>query len=409
MVSRLSDDEQTIRVCLLISSLEFGGAERQVIALARSFDRDRVKPTVCSLSDKVPLARLLPDEGQNIRIIKKRGRFDFTAVFRVARLLRQESIDVVHAFLFDAEIVARLAAPLARVPVVVASERNSNYTRPLLHRVALRLTQPLFDVMVANSYEGKRFNMRTLRLPESRIEVVHNGVDVEHFCPNAESRRTFRARCNIPADDPVIGMIGSFKRQKAHDSFLRMAARAHQLIPRARFLIVGEVLRDGYAASRQYKAEILELAKSLVLSDRCVFLEKQNDMKAVYNACDLTVLLSTREGTPNVLLESMACGVPVIASDVADNSIIVLDKVTGHIVAKGEDAEAATYALELLWDPAKRIQMGAAARQHVCRHYSIRESARKMEDIYRVYLDRRQGHPVTNWRSPVSARTGASS
>ena len=185
----------------------------------------RVETIVCSLSDKVPLAQLISDEGKSLRIIQRRGRFDFTTIFRAARLLRQSKIDVVHAFLIDAEIVARLAAPLAAVPVVVASERNSNYTRPFLHRIALRLTRPLFDVMIANSIAGKRFNVRNLRLPESRIEVVHNGVDLEQFCPDAESGLAFRAMFNIPADDSVVGMIGNFKRQKAHDSFLRMAAK----------------------------------------------------------------------------------------------------------------------------------------------------------------------------------------
>ena len=109
-------------------------------------------------------------------------------------------------------------------------------------------------------------------------------------------------------------------------------------------------------------------------------------MKAVYNACDLTVLLSMREGTPNVLLESMACGVPVIASEVADNSIIVLNKVTGYIIPCGDEANAAKDAVELLLDPAKKKQMGSAAREHVQQNYSIGETARKMENIYRKYL-----------------------
>lgn len=147
-----------IVVCFLISSLEYGGAERQVVELVRSFDRHHVIPFVCSLSPKVPLASSLPAIDKDLCIIEKHGRFDFTTVFRVARLLRERRADVVHAFLLDAEITARLAAPLARVPVVVASERNTDYVRPAWHKVALRLTQPLFDVMVANAHAGKAFN-----------------------------------------------------------------------------------------------------------------------------------------------------------------------------------------------------------------------------------------------------------
>lgn len=390
-----------VSVCLIVSSLEFGGAERQVIALAQSFDAARVRPIVCSLSDEVPLVNRISDRRWALQIVRKRGRFDFTTIFRVARLLRRERVDVVHAFLFDAEIVARLAGMFARVPVVVASERNSNYARPLLHRAALALTQPLFDVMVANSHEGRRFNMRTLGLPESRIEVVHNGVDVEHFCPDEQAGLACRLKLGIPSDDPVIGMVGSYKRQKAHDSFLQMARQVHRLIPRTRFLVVGEVLRDGFAASSQLKTETVALAESLGLGHHCIFLDKQNDMRAIYNACNLTVLLSTREGTPNALLESMACGIPVIASDVADNSIIVIGKLTGHIVPPGDQDRAADCAVELLSDPARRKEMGAAAREYVSRHYSIAESARKMESVYRTYLARKKLKFSAMWRQPI--------
>src|ERR1700743_246047 len=153
-------------VCLLISSLEFGGAERQVVEVVRSFDREVVNPFVCSLSSEVPLARFLPGKRDELSIIEKRGRFDFTTVFRVARLLRKHKVDVVHAFLLDAEIVGRLAAPLAGVSVVIASERNTDYVRSRLHTIALKATQPLFDVMVSNSMAGKRFNMRTLGLTD---------------------------------------------------------------------------------------------------------------------------------------------------------------------------------------------------------------------------------------------------
>jgi glycosyltransferase involved in cell wall biosynthesis len=114
-------------------------------------------------------------------------------------------------------------------------------------------------------------------------------------------------------------------------------------------------------------------------------------MKGLYNACEITVLLSAHEGTPNVVLESMACGVPVIVSDAADNSIIVRDGVTGHVVAEGDDTAAADRAIRLLSDLTTRRQMGTAAREHVCQEYSIKTAAQKMEQIYRKYLERKSG------------------
>jgi len=385
-----------ISVCLLISSLEFGGAERQVVEMVRSFDRRKVKPIICSLSSEVPLARFLPGNREDLSIVEKRGKYDFTTVFRVARLLRRERIDVVHAFLFDAEIVARLAAPMAGVPVVIGSERNTDYTRPRLHTIALKSTQGMFDVIVANSTSGKNFNMRTLGLADSRIEVVHNGVDVERFRPDRDSGLAFRERLGIGPNTPLIGMVGSYKRQKGQDCFLRMAAQVRQEIPGAHFLLVGEPVRDDLEETARFQNEVQQLAASLRLSDCCRFLGNQQDMKAVYNACDVTALLSRREGTPNVVLESMACGVPVIATDVADNKLIIVNGKTGFVVPREDSVAAAACATQILSNPAFKKELGEKARRHACEEFSLRVAAAKLENIYTRCLQNKRGHGVEN-------------
>lgn len=378
-------------VCLLISSLEFGGAERQVVEMVRSFDRSIVNPIVCSLSSEVPLARFLPGKQQELSIVEKRGRFDFTTVFRVARLLRRHQVDVVHAFLLDAEIVARLAAPLAGVPVVIASERNTDYTRSRLHTVALKATQPLFDVMVANSVAGKNFNIRTLGLADSRIEVVHNGVDTERFKPDRSTGLAFRERLGIGPETPLIGMVGSYKRQKAQDVFLKMAAKVRQEIPAAHFVLVGEPVRDDFETTSKFQSEVQQLATSLRISDCVRFVGNQQDMKAVYNACDATALLSRREGTPNVVLESMACGVPVIATNIADNALIIRDGKTGFVVAPEDHEAAAVGAKRILRDATFRREMSENARKHACDQFSLRVAASKLENIYTRCLRNKRG------------------
>lgn len=379
-----------LSVCLLVSSLEFGGAERQAVELMRTFDRGDVRAILCSLSHVVPLADAVPNRGEDLYVVQKHGRFDFTTIFRVASLLRRHKIDVVHAFLFDSEIVARLAAPLAGVRVVVSSERNTDYSRPLLHRVALTLTRPLFDVMVANSHAGKRFNIRSQGLAPSRIEVVHNGVDTERFRPNREAGLEFRRGLGIPPDTPVVGMVASYKRQKGHDNFLRMATLVRQSIPGATFLIVGGLVGDPQE-SRRYENEVQSLCAALKLNEHCVFIGNQTDMNAVYNACTVTALLSRREGTPNVVLESMSCSVPVVASDVADNALIVADGETGFIVPVNDPEAAAARVCGLIESKVLRCRLGAAARARVCEEYSLHRAAHKLERIYAQCLARKRG------------------
>jgi glycosyltransferase involved in cell wall biosynthesis len=370
-----------LRVCLLISSLEFGGAERQVIELARNFDRRRIDPIICTLSEQVPLVGDDAETRRILHILPKRGRFDLTTVPRLARLLREQKVDVIHAFLFDSEIAARLAAPLAGVRTVVASERNADYVRPRLHHLVQQLTKPLFKVMVANSHAGARFNARTLGLPESRLRVVHNGVNTERFHPDPAAGAAFRAKIGLAVGTPVIGMVGSFKRQKDHGTFLRMALRLLESRPDCRFLIAGDIV-SGSEDSKVYAAEIRALAEELNLGDRLLFIGNQQDMPGFYNACDLTALLSLREGTPNVALESMACGKPVIASDIADNAIIIRDGQDGHIVPSGDWQTAAGHAARLLEDAALLRTMAETARAHVCEEYTPLCASRKLEDVY---------------------------
>jgi glycosyltransferase involved in cell wall biosynthesis len=191
-------------------------------------------------------------------------------------------------------------------------------------------------------------------------------------------------------------MVGSYKRQKGQDVFLKMAARVRQEIPGAHFLLVGEPVRDDLEETSRFQTEVQELAKTLKLTECVRFLGNQQDMKAVYNACTITALLSRREGTPNVVLESMACGVPAIAADVADNKMIVAHGKTGFVVPKEDHAGAAVHAIEILNNPALHRELSENARTHACEQFSLRVAASKLENIYTRCLQTKRGGSVEN-------------
>ncbi len=370
-------------IVLLVSSLEHGGAERQVVELANHLDPARFRVTLCSLSRHVPLAAQLRDPQHTLQIIEKRGRFDRGVIGRVAALLRAQGTRLIHNFLFDAEMVGRLAARRAGVPAVIASERNSDYRRPWSHWLGQQLTKRLFDVMVANSDAGKRFNIRTLRLPEQRIFVVRNGVDTRRFAP--ADRAAARRGLDLP-DAPLVGMIASFKRQKNHADFFQMARQVLQRLPAARFVCVGEPLRDNLQGAGDYHRQMQALLDQLGLRPHFHFLGAQQNMPAVYNALDLCVLTSSREGTPNVLLEALACGVPVVATDIADNAQIVPDGHVGHVVPLHDVAALRDRVVELLSDGQRRAALSAAARAWVQQEFSLPRMVQRMQDVYERVL-----------------------
>ncbi|MFO0837894.1 MAG: glycosyltransferase [Phycisphaerae bacterium] len=373
-----------IPIMLLVSSLEHGGAERQVVELANHLDRARFDPTLCSLSELVPLAEHLRERERVLRIVPKQSRFDRGVIGKVAGMMKERGTRLVHNFLFDAEMVGRLAARRAGVAAVVASERNTDYRRPWSHWLGQHLTRGLFDLMVANSESGKRFNIRTLGLKPERIHVVRNGVDTDRFHPL--DKRTVRAALGLPHEVPIVGMVASFKRQKNHADYFRLARGVLARFPAAQFLCVGEPLRDNLQGAQDYHFEMHALLDELRLGEHFVFLGARQDMPEIYNACDLTVLTSAREGTPNVLLESLACGVPVVATDVSDNAQVVPQGQVGFVVALHDVSALTDRVCELLGDSGRRAALGVAARDWAQTEFSIPKMVERMQGVYEGVL-----------------------
>lgn len=383
---------EPLRVALVISSLDHGGAERQVVELANRLEGPAFRVFVVSLSDHVPLADRLANRSRRLVVIRKRAKFDISTVWRLESFFRQQRIQVAHAFLFDAEIAVRLAARKAGVTAVVASERNTDYQRSMLHQLCHRLTRPFYDAMIANSLAGKRFNVRTLGLPPSRIHVVRNGVDVDLFSPRPVG--ALRDELGIGVEERLVGMVASFKTQKRHGDFFRMASIVLEEMPNVRFLCVGEPLRGNLQGSGEHHARMLALVRELGIEERFLFLGRRNDMPSIYSLCDMTVLTSEREGTPNVLLESMACGVPVAATDIADNAQIVREGQTGFIVPLGDYRSMAQRALLLLGDEELRNRMGRRAHEWVSTEFSTDALARRTGAIYQALVNRKHGSPA---------------
>ena len=372
--------DSRMSVAMVISNLEYGGAQRQVVELANHLDRARFDVHVCSLSPYVPLAARLDTADRRLHVIRKLWKFDVSVVPRLAWWLSAVRADIVHGFLFDAEIATRLAGRLARRPVVIGSERNTDYTLKPRQLMAYGLTRKCIDLTIANSNAGAAFNSRTLEQDPSKYRVVHNGVDTDRFAVRDGS--PVRRELGIGDDELVIGMFASFKHQKNHPLFFSAARHVLDRHPRVRLLLVGDMLYGGMHGSDQYQCDVDALVDELGLRERCVFAGNREDVEMLYSACDVTVLPSLFEGTPNVLLESMSSGVPVVATDVSDNAYIVPHGQVGYVVPLGDAMAMADRINVLLGDAALRRTMSQGARRWVEQEFSVAKLAEKMAVVY---------------------------
>ena len=380
---------QNGRICvvLVIDDLGFGGAERQVVELANNIDRNRFDVHICVLSDHVPLSDQLKGAQNNLHIIVRKIRFDFTIVPRLAFLLRALKVDIVHGYLFNAEIVSRLAGRIAGTKLVIGSERNANRTKIRRGNIlAYKLTRRCVDIIIANSNAGAKYNAQIFQRPPADYRVVHNGVDAERFRPMDGT--AMRRKLGIPLQCPVVGVFANFKRQKNHPMLLRAFKQVLDSLPEARLLLAGGLPTNTRGRLDSYMVQLDRLVDDLKIRHRCMFLGVRNDTEQLYPACDVTVLPSLHEGTPNVLLESMACGIPVIATNVCDNDYIIKEGEVGYLVPVGDEAAMARRIESLLGNNTLREQIGRKARNWVQKEFSNKKMTKKMEAVYKELLSK---------------------
>ncbi|MEM7278318.1 MAG: glycosyltransferase [Pseudomonadota bacterium] len=374
----------TRKVFIAISNFEYGGAQRQIVELANNMDPARYEVHVCSLSDYVPLAENLTIPKSNFHIVQKKSKYDLSVATRLAQLFTELKPDIVQGYLFDANIAVRLAGRRAKVPVVLDSERNADYILKTIHKVVYRLTRRMRDACIANSEAGARFNAKIHASDGSEQRVVHNGVDSQRFRPADASAD--RESLGYKPEHFVVGMFGSIKYQKNHPALFRAASRIMKDHRQVRFLFVGDQLHAGMHGSADYKTEMEAMIDSLGIRPVSQFLGNRDDVETLYRCCDVTVLPSYFEGTPNVLLESMACGVPILATTVSDNAIIAPNGKVGQLFEINDDDALVSGLEKMAGDLEYTRQLGKNAREWIEAEYSSSRLAEKTADVYDALL-----------------------
>jgi glycosyltransferase involved in cell wall biosynthesis len=334
-----------MKVTLLAWSRESGGAERQLVNLARGLHSRAHDVLVIVFFPNAYVEDLLRAAGTPFRVLGVRGRWD--AARYLVRFLSQcvkRDHDVVYAFL---QVPNLLTVPLRlfqKNTKLVWGIRSSslNMQTTALGRLITgweRRLSGIADLVIANSYRGRSDAIASGFNPGS-IRVIHNGIDTELFRPDPAGGAGIRSDLGIGDDTPVIGLVGRLAAKKDHATFLQAAKIILRKHPGLYFMCVGE-------APEPARSRIESQARSLGLEHRLIWAGFQQNMPAVYGALSIVTLTSSRgEGFPNAIAEAMACGVPCVVTDVADTPIIVGE--LGWVVPPGDPQALADSWLEAL-------------------------------------------------------------
>ena len=351
-----------MRVLLVIDELDVGGTEQQIVELVRHLPRARWTPVVCCYRPGRKAAEI---ERLGVRVVHlpKRGRLDPRFVWELIALMRAERFDVVQTFLIGGNLWGRLAALAAGVPVVIASERNVDvWEEPAKRWLGLALAR-VTDRIVANADAVRDYLVRRGADPR-RVVTIRNGVDVARFA-TAVDRDRIRGTLGFGPEHTVAAIVARLEPQKGQDVVIEVASRLRERFPELRWLLVG-----GGSAEASLRAEVVRRD----LADRVIFTGFRTDSADLLRAADLSVLVSTKEGLSNTLLESLVAGLPVVASRVGGNAEVVAGG--AGLLVPPRDANALAHAVEMIaGDPAAAVRMGARGREHVRREFTVARMA----------------------------------
>jgi sugar transferase (PEP-CTERM/EpsH1 system associated) len=385
-----------VRVVHLVSSLNIGGLEMVVLDLARLSDRARFDVRVVCLQEKGALAPRLEGLGVPVDSLDcpdlARGR----TTVRLLRRLRQLRPHVIHTHNPNPHVFGSLAAWGARVAVLVHTKHGRNYPDQFRAVLLNRLATCLSNCIVPVSDDAARVARDVERVPRGKVLVIRNGIDLARFPVVARPVAGATARAiHVARLHPV----------KDQATLLRAARRVVDAEPSFRLDVVG----DGPA-----RAELFALRDELGLGDHVRFLGFRDDVAGVLAAADFFVLTSVTEGISLTLLEAMATGLPVVATDVGGNREVVADGRTGLLVPARSHAALAEAILQLVRNPERTRRLGAAARRRVEEEFDLRRVVARYEQLYLSLLRQRGcGELPNTWfaggrtRRPNPAASGA--
>jgi glycosyltransferase involved in cell wall biosynthesis len=362
-----------VSILFAIDSVAFdAGTERQLAEIITRIDRERFETHLCCLQDSTRLRELamhcrillLPAE----RIYSPRGLVRF---WQLHRYIRANRIDVVHTFMFKSSLLAIIAARGSGCRAVISSRRNLGYLQTPAQLRILRYLDRYTTRLLANSEAARQFAIRSEGVAPGRVDVLYNGVDLVR-CP-ATSGTSVAASIGIPAGAKVVGIVANLRPVKNLALFLRAARLVAAKAPDAAFVIVG---------AGPLRQELGRLASELGIDDRVFFADGRGTVQDYLCRMSVGCLSSESEGFSNAILEYMAAGLPVVATDVGGNSEAIESGITGYLVRESAPAAFAAPILELLSDEPKRAAMGKRSLERCRRLFDMDQAVRRLEDYY---------------------------
>lgn len=368
-------DEHVIKILLVYYEPSQSGQTSHVLSLVKGLDRRKYQLTVVLPEHLEKTAEMFRQFGVQVWPLPMRKiRWSLQAIVRLMRLLRQGDFDIVHVHSQEASLMTRILARAAGMRKVVYTPQTIDIRQEkwrglyiLVERFLARWTAKIVSVN-----ERDRGRLISWKIPAEKVATIPNGIDLEAFHSPA-SLDSFRDRLGICPGDPLIMQVGRLSPQKDPLAFVAGAPAILRKYPQAQFVMIGDgPLKDAVLAQAQEYGVQSRVHVTGWLEDAFRFMP----------AASVVTLTSRWEGTPYSLLEAMAWGKPVVATDVNGCAEVVMNRETGFLVPVGDSAQWAERVIDLLDEPELAQEMGRCGREYVEKNFSMREMIAKIERLY---------------------------
>jgi glycosyltransferase involved in cell wall biosynthesis len=377
-----------IRIQFIIGQLTLGGSERHMADVAMSLDRNLFQPQVLCLRRGGPLQTHLRAAGvECLEAPVVTGMLTFN--WQVRRAVERFRPDVVCVYTYIDKLWGRLAAMMAKTPVILSSSRSIKW--PWYERLLL----PSTTAVVANSRMVQELFRARYNLPPEKVLYLPNGVDLTRFqppCCNGDPevalrlRNETRARFGLDLDAELTAQVARFNEVKDHAASLSAFRLVKNARPAAQLVLVGH---------GPLEEDIRAKVRRLGLSDSVIFLPAETSVAQVFHCADMVVLSSQSESLPRTLVEAAACGRPVVATNVGGCNEVVLDGRTGLLAIPGNAQDLAQKWIRLLESAELRARMGAAARTYALETYSLEAMTKQFQELVQRLVEAKTGRSAS--------------
>lgn len=380
------EDPSNIRLMKMVTAFGQGGTEGQVNSLLKGLERSCFSPRIACLNKWGHHLREIEALGIPVTEFPLNSLYKphtFRQILKLAAHMRTHRTQILHSYNFYSNVVSIPAARLAGVPVVFASIRDQGvYLSPLqrrLHKWVGRLADKVLvnadsigDWLIQEGFQAEK------------IVTIRNGLDIGEFM-RTKTGSGIRREYGIAPETPLVMMLSRLNPHKGIDDYLKAAALVSRRHPQARFLVIGEKLQTNkgvISTDTSYHANLRQLADDLGLSGKVFFTGRRFDVASIMAEAAVSVLPSYSEGIPNSLMESMAAGVPVVATQIGGIPELIEHGESGFLVpAKSPEALAARIET-LLKDKALACRFSRAGKQVIQKHFSMEAMIKDTQNLY---------------------------